>query len=151
MAKGELALAHAAEVAWAWGARLVLAHVLQVPETLAPGPRPAAAAAVPNERLRPAPRRLEQLAPEQNCELRLRFGDPRAEIDRLAAAEGANLIVVGEHRRSARRRASVAGSLAAELAARASRLVLVVAQAATSGRLRRFCPSLRLAPALAEA
>ncbi len=132
---------------------LAHAHAPQVPETLTPGARLLAGAAVSNKRLRPATRLLErlakQVAPEQNCEVRLRFGEPLAEIDRLAAAEGANLIVVGEHRRSALP-ASMAGLLAADLA-RASRPVLVVPEAAMSGRLRRFCPSLRVAPALAEA
>ena len=95
-------------------------------------------------------RLAKQLAPEQDCVERLLSGEPLGEIDRLAAAEGADLIVVGEHRRTALP-ASMTGSLGADLAVRASLPVLVVPEAATSGRLGRFCPSLRVAPALAEA
>lgn len=153
-AAAELVLAHAAEMAWARGARLVLTHVVQAPGTVIPRARPVVQSAVANVRLRAGTRLLEKLAKrlaaDESFETRLRFGDPVTEIDRLAATEGADLIVVGSRGHSGVRPA-MAGSVSAGLAACGSRPVLIVPETATSGRLRRFCPFVRSGPILAEA
>ena len=137
-----LTLAHAAEMAWARGARLVLTHVLQAPGTAALGARATRQASIPELHLRAGTRLLkqvaQQLAPAESVEMSVRFGDPAAEIDELAASHAADLIVVGSRRPSALGK----GSVSAALAARASRPVLIVPHTASSARLRRFCPSL---------
>lgn len=153
--QAEFALAHAAEMAWAREARLVLTHVLETRRTPKHDLRSAAQIADAEIRrhagIRLLERAAQQLAPGESFEMRLGLGDAVSELERLAAAEGADLIVVGSHGHRGLHPAS-AGSVSSRLADCATRPVLVVPEAASSGRLRRFCPPLRsdelmLAPA----
>lgn len=157
--EAELALAHAAEMAWACSARLLLTHVMESAAGLAlpatPGVHPADYAALAAVRGRAATRLLEgaaaRLAEAANLELRLQHGEPVSDLETLADAEDAELIVVGSRGRRGLR-AAVLGSVSAGLAGSASRPVLLVPETATSGRLARFSPSLGAArPDLAEA
>ena len=157
--EAELVLAHAAEMAWACSARLLLTHVVEAPRAPAlpatPGVHPADYAALADVRRRAATRLLERsaakVADAAHLELTLQHGEPVGEIETLADAEDADLIVVGS-RGPRRLPAAVPGSVSAGLAGSASRPVLIVPETAASGRLGRFSPSLGATrPALAEA
>lgn len=137
--ESELALRYAAEIGWLCGARLLLAHVLGPPSA---GPSTGSAALPDAERnvgATPLERAAEALDDGAQVELRLEFGDPRIEIDRLAARERCEIIAVGARGRDSLPPAPL-GPVSAGLAASGSRPVLIVTGAAASSSLARCCP-----------
>lgn len=109
------ALEWATRMAWTTGGRLLPVHVRRAPT--------AEDAAVLSE----LEREVSQPAPAEVNEagLYVKHGDAAEQLDELARAQSADLIVVGSHSQTALR-AALSGSVSVRLAAEASRPVVVV-------------------------
>jgi nucleotide-binding universal stress UspA family protein len=120
----DAALPHAAALARQKGARLLIVHVEEPPLAYGSGELYYGLAEPDTARILAMLEAVKPADPEVAFEQRLTMGDPAAEICRIAADEGAEMIVIGTHGRTGLFRLLM-GSVAESILRRAPCPVLV--------------------------
>jgi universal stress protein A len=120
----DAALPQAAALALQKGARLLIVHVEEPPLAYGGGELYYGCPEPDTTRIRTMLEAVKPSDPEVAYEQRLAMGDPAAEICRIAADEGAEMIVIGTHGRSGLFRLLM-GSVAEAILRRAPCPVLV--------------------------
>jgi nucleotide-binding universal stress UspA family protein len=136
----DAAIEHAATLAASSGATLLILHVEEPPLAYGGGELYYGIPEPDSERIR---KMLDDVRPKDStvpCTHRLTMGDPAAEIVRIAAEEGAEMIVLGTHGRTGMTRLLM-GSVAEAVVRRAPCPVLVYRE--TAAKLAHPAASVR--------
>jgi len=136
----DAALAHAEALAKSSGARLLIVHVEEPPLAYGGGELYYGLPEPNTERIQKMLEDVHPADPTLPFEHRLTMGDPAAEVVRIAADEGAEMIVMGTHGRTGVSRLLM-GSVAEAIVRRAPCPVLVYRQPAD--RLAGATPAVR--------